>query len=188
LRGLLRRVSLGGRSSTGNSPLGSINLPMATSRCLVRWRTGESSEWVPRPTARTPVPPTGRFSLNGLVHRMRPAALGAGTSRPWCSPQRLTAGHAARSLRSRPYAGDGLGLRSIEPEDGFGSRPSAGPAAREELSAMTQDNPAGQVSGRRALATCRLSSVPAVEAYKEVLRPHDLHPLPSGRIEEVSVT
>jgi hypothetical protein len=42
-------------------------------------------------------------------------------------------GRAARSLRSRPFAGDGFGLKSIEQEGGSGSRPSAGPAAREAL-------------------------------------------------------
>jgi hypothetical protein len=46
---------------------------------------------------------------------------------------RLTAGHAARSLRSWPFAGDGFGFRSIVHEGGYGSRPSAGPAAREAL-------------------------------------------------------
>ena len=45
-------------------------------------------------------------------------------------------GRAAHSLRSWPFAGDGFGGKSIVHEGGFGSRPSAGPAAREALDVM----------------------------------------------------
>ena len=44
-------------------------------------------------------------------------------------------GRAAHSLRSWPFADDGFGLRSIEHEGGYGSRPSAGRTAREALAA-----------------------------------------------------
>ncbi len=43
-------------------------------------------------------------------------------------------GHAARSPRSRPFAVHAFGSRSIVQKGGYGSRPSAGPAAREALS------------------------------------------------------
>ncbi len=55
----------------------------------------------------------------------------------------ITAGSAAHSLRSRPFAGDGLWLRSFQHEGGCVSRPSAGPAAREAL----QEEPMPASSG-----------------------------------------
>lgn len=72
---------------------------------------------------------------------MRGISAGTRLSRRLNDPAHLAeskaSGHAARSLRSRPYAGEGLGWRSLQQEDGSGSRPSAGPAARGAFDVTT---------------------------------------------------
>ena len=52
--------------------------------------------------------------------------------------------HAAHSLCSRPYAGDGFGGKAIVHEGGSGSRPLAGPAAREALGEMARSELVGE--------------------------------------------